>query len=130
MSLPRRNFQRRFIIAATASSCSPAKRRGNGGSCFGRECCESPRTQATHCGRSNEGLGLWVPRRASFARDDSVCWHELPPGLLPPRCKILQRLLIRCRIEPDNAPALADLFRHKILKCRRLESLVCDFVGE
>src|SRR6516165_5752894 len=149
MSRPRPNFQRRFIIAATASSCSPAKRRGDGGSCFGRECCERmrksegtkivvPAKAGTHTAESifsgstavaatkARGYGSRV---ASLARDDIVFWRELPPDILPPRCKILQRLLVRCRIEAEDAPALADLFRDKILKCRHLESLVRDFVA-
>src|SRR5437764_1259056 len=49
---------------------------------------------------------------------------------LPPHGEIDQRLLVRRRIEPENAVALADLLGDKILESGHLESLVGDLVGE
>src|SRR6478736_2357948 len=74
--------------------------------------------------RANESYG--IPRRIGIAHGETA----LPPVLLPPRRKILKRLRIGRRIEPENAAALADFVGDKILERGHLKSFLGDLIGE
>src|ERR1700712_5724170 len=57
-------------------------------------------------------------------------WRELPSVLLPPRRKILWRLLIRRRIEAEDRATSAYFLGNEILERGHLNGLVGDLIGE
>ena len=55
---------------------------------------------------------------------------ELSSRLLPPRREIFQRLLVSCRVKPENAAALSYFLGDKILERGHLEGFIGNFVGD